>query len=274
MRSCRTNSAHSRPLKWQTCRQLFRATRMCSSFNCCSVTVVGASTIRSMALAVSGRSDYDLHLHAGGKAVEIVSNVLTLKIRPAPALWLTEQIAAAKKILDMPAAPNDQSAKERLRAIRMLRFLDSPEAAQELVRRLPAAQDVDFVFGPHGGARIAIPQTAAAANGAALGRCRSTGVGTLFGPARGSSGTGELRWDDAAVPQRRVGAEGVAGRIETAGGRSGAETQAVRRKANRFPAGEAVGSQGGVAQHAAESCNSGSPWRGRSILVGVIAPYR
>jgi len=98
----------------------------------------------------SGRSDYDLHLHAGGKAVEIVSNVLTLKIRPAPALWLTEQIAAAKKILDMPAAPNDQSAKERLRAIRVLRFLDSPEAAQELVRRLPAAQDVDS-FSAHMG---------------------------------------------------------------------------------------------------------------------------
>jgi hypothetical protein len=29
MRSCGANSAHSRPLKWQTCRQLFRATRMC-----------------------------------------------------------------------------------------------------------------------------------------------------------------------------------------------------------------------------------------------------
>ena len=29
--------------------QLFSATRICSSFNCCSVTVVGASAIRSMA---------------------------------------------------------------------------------------------------------------------------------------------------------------------------------------------------------------------------------
>lgn len=90
-----------------------------------------------------GRSDYYLHSYARGKAAELVSNVLTLKIRPAPATWVKEQIAAAKKILDAPAEPNDQTAKERLGAIRVLRFLDSPEATEELVRRLTAGQDVD-----------------------------------------------------------------------------------------------------------------------------------
>lgn len=89
-----------------------------------------------------GRSDYYLHWYARGKAVELVSIVLTLKIRPARATWVKEQIAAAKKILDAPTAPNDQT-KERLRAIRVLRFLDSPEAAEDLVWRLTAGQDVD-----------------------------------------------------------------------------------------------------------------------------------
>src|SRR5579863_8419267 len=35
--------------------QLFIPTRRCSSLSCCSVTVVGASAIRSMALAVLGK---------------------------------------------------------------------------------------------------------------------------------------------------------------------------------------------------------------------------
>lgn len=90
-----------------------------------------------------GRSDYSLRLSPRGKAVELVSNILTLKIRPAPATWVREQIAAAKKILDAPAEPNDQTAKERLRAIRVLRFLDSPDAADALVRRLTEGQGVD-----------------------------------------------------------------------------------------------------------------------------------
>jgi hypothetical protein len=89
------------------------------------------------------RSDYYLRLYARGKAVELVSNVMTLSIRPAPATWVKEQIAAAKKVLDAPAPLNDQTAKERLRAIRTLRFLDSPEATEELIRRLTAGQDVD-----------------------------------------------------------------------------------------------------------------------------------
>lgn len=91
----------------------------------------------------SARSDYYLHLFARGKPVELASNVLTLKILPAPAPWVKEQIAAAKKTLDAPAGPNDQAANQRQRAIRALRFLDSPEAAEELVRRLTGDQGVD-----------------------------------------------------------------------------------------------------------------------------------
>jgi hypothetical protein len=91
----------------------------------------------------TGQSDFRMRLWEPGKAGEIASNILTLKILPAPATWVREQMAAAKKVLDAPAAPNDETAKERLRAIRVLRFLDSPEAAEELVRRLTEGQDVD-----------------------------------------------------------------------------------------------------------------------------------
>jgi hypothetical protein len=91
----------------------------------------------------AGLSDYDLRMPGHGKAIEVVSNVLTLTIRPAPASWVQEQIAAAKKTLDAPPAPDRKAAEERLHAFRVLRFLDSQEAAEELVRRLPAGQDVD-----------------------------------------------------------------------------------------------------------------------------------
>lgn len=90
-----------------------------------------------------GLSDYNLNLYARGKAVELVSNVLTLEIHVAPAAEVREQLAAARKILDVPPSADDQGAKERLRATRELRFLDSPTAAAELVRRLTSGQDVD-----------------------------------------------------------------------------------------------------------------------------------
>jgi hypothetical protein len=89
------------------------------------------------------QSDYKLQMYGRGKPVEVVSNVLTLRILPAPAAWVSQQITAARQILDAPAAQNDQSARDRLRAIRVLRFLDSPAAAKELVRRLTEGQDVD-----------------------------------------------------------------------------------------------------------------------------------
>jgi hypothetical protein len=90
-----------------------------------------------------GRSDYYLQRYERGQAVELASNILTLKIRAAPTTWMREQLAGAKRILDAPSAPNDQMAKERLHAMRVLRFLDSPDAAAELLRRLTAGQDVD-----------------------------------------------------------------------------------------------------------------------------------
>ena len=90
-----------------------------------------------------GRPDDSPLWFPRGKPVELVSNVLTLNIRPAPATWVAEQIAAAKEILDAPGARNDQTAKERRGAIRVLRFLDSPEAAEALLLRLTDGQDMD-----------------------------------------------------------------------------------------------------------------------------------
>jgi hypothetical protein len=78
-----------------------------------------------------------------GKPVELVSNILTLKIHPAPATWVTQQIAAAKRILGVAGAPDAETEKERRRAYRILRFLDSPAAAAELVRALTGGQDVE-----------------------------------------------------------------------------------------------------------------------------------
>jgi hypothetical protein len=79
----------------------------------------------------------------GGKAIELVSNVLRLSLRSAPGAWVRQQIDAAKKTLDTPETPGDQARNARQEALRTLRFLDSPEAAEELVRRLPSGQDVD-----------------------------------------------------------------------------------------------------------------------------------
>ncbi len=92
---------------------------------------------------VPGKTDSDLPLPARGAAVELVSNILTLEIRPAPPAWVARQIDAAKKILDAPAPAADQGPKQWLGAIRVLRFLVSPDAAAELVRRLTAGRDVD-----------------------------------------------------------------------------------------------------------------------------------
>jgi hypothetical protein len=77
----------------------------------------------------SGRSDEYLRSYARRVPVELVSNVITLNIRPAPAEWVKAQIAAA--------------ASGKAGSLRELRFLDSPEAAEELVRRLTAGQDID-----------------------------------------------------------------------------------------------------------------------------------
>jgi hypothetical protein len=76
-----------------------------------------------------------------GKPVEVVSNVLALELRPAPAEWVKQQITVATKILDAPLTTGD-SANERIHAGQILRFLDTPASAAELVKRLGGAQDV------------------------------------------------------------------------------------------------------------------------------------
>jgi hypothetical protein len=80
---------------------------------------------------------------ARGTPIELASNILTIDVRPAPALWVKDQIAAATSILDAPDAIGDDAAKDRVRAGRILRFLDTPEAAAELAKHLGAGQDVD-----------------------------------------------------------------------------------------------------------------------------------
>ena len=80
--------------------------------------------------------------------IELVSNILTIDIRPAPADWVAAQIAARGG-----------------NALLQLRFLGSPEAGKELVRRLTAGQDVDS-YGAHMAVLcIAVPKLAATVYG-------------------------------------------------------------------------------------------------------------
>jgi hypothetical protein len=79
---------------------------------------------------------------SGGR-LELVSNILTLRIVPAPAAWVKQQIADAVRILDYPADPSQATQQRRLLAGRTLRFLESPEAAIELARHLGSGDDID-----------------------------------------------------------------------------------------------------------------------------------
>ncbi len=101
-----------------------------------------------------------------GPRMEVVSNVLTLDIRPAPADWVKQQIDSAVKVLEAPleahsdaagkviaAQPphakmfmpplDDEAARKRFLAGQTLRFLDSPEAAMQLLLHLPAGTSLD-----------------------------------------------------------------------------------------------------------------------------------
>ncbi len=78
-----------------------------------------------------------------GPRLELVSNILTLDIVPAPAAWVKQQIAEAVKVLDAPAYTDEETRQRRLRAGSTLRFLESPEAALELVRHLGSGADID-----------------------------------------------------------------------------------------------------------------------------------
>jgi hypothetical protein len=77
-----------------------------------------------------------------GKWLEVVSNTLTIRILPAPPGWVSKQIALAKDA-------DDTKPEERLRAIQVLRFLESPAATAELVRRLPEAAYLDVMGSAH-----------------------------------------------------------------------------------------------------------------------------
>jgi hypothetical protein len=90
------------------------------------------------------RSEYYLQTHPGeGTRLELVSNILTLNIVPAPAAWVKQQIVEAVGILDAPSDPRQDARPRLLRAGSTLRFLDSPEAALELARHLSSGDDVD-----------------------------------------------------------------------------------------------------------------------------------
>ena len=90
------------------------------------------------------KSDYYLQTHPGeGARVELVSNILTIDIVPAPAAWVKQQIADAVKVLDDPTDSGDETRQRRLRAGSTLRFLDSPVAAIELARHLGPGEDID-----------------------------------------------------------------------------------------------------------------------------------
>jgi len=82
---------------------------------------------------------------ATGDRLDLVSNILTLNIAPAPALWVKNQIAKAVTTLDAPSdfPPSEEVRERRLEAGRTLRFLDSPDAALALTRHLGPGDDVD-----------------------------------------------------------------------------------------------------------------------------------
>ena len=73
--------------------------------------------------------------------LELVSNILTLNIVPAPAAWVKNQIAEAVKTLDGPVTENLR--EQRRRASQTLRFLESPEAAIQLARHLGSGDNID-----------------------------------------------------------------------------------------------------------------------------------
>ena len=79
-----------------------------------------------------------------GSRPELVSNIVTLNIVPAPPAWVKQQIADAVAILDGPVT--EDTREPRLRAGRTLRFLESPEAAVELARHLDSGDDMDSLL--------------------------------------------------------------------------------------------------------------------------------
>ena len=73
----------------------------------------------------------------------LVSNILTLEVRPTPPEWAAEQLAAAVKTLNAPIIRRGEDRENRIRAGNILRFLYTREAAAELVKRWPQARRSD-----------------------------------------------------------------------------------------------------------------------------------
>jgi hypothetical protein len=85
-----------------------------------------------------------LPLMRRSEPLEVVSNVVQFEVLPAPAEWVNQQIAAAVETLDAPAAWNDGAARQRrIQAGNVLRYLDTPEAAATLARRMGEGNDVE-----------------------------------------------------------------------------------------------------------------------------------
>jgi len=76
------------------------------------------------------RADGPLPHCWSGDQIEAVSNVITLDISEPPQGWAQDQFRAALKALDAP------KSDEVDRGARILRFLGTPEAAEEMARRL------------------------------------------------------------------------------------------------------------------------------------------
>jgi hypothetical protein len=77
--------------------------------------------------------------------VRLISNILSFEIQSTPRDWAIGQLASAVRILDKPIpyprefAEQVANREERIQAARVLRFLYTREAAEELVKRWDAA---------------------------------------------------------------------------------------------------------------------------------------
>ncbi len=86
----------------------------------------------------------------GRRGAVVVSNILTLEVRPTPPEWAAEQLAAAVKTLNAPVIRRGDVWENRIRAGNILRFLYTREAAAELVKRWPQARSDPYNFPPEG----------------------------------------------------------------------------------------------------------------------------
>ncbi len=90
---------------------------------------------RALRILGSERSESSIQRYEHGQPAELVSNIVTLEIRRPPVGWARRQLDAALEILDLPdPQPNDHEAVRQVG--RVLRFLETPEAAEAMARRL------------------------------------------------------------------------------------------------------------------------------------------